>query len=166
MLIVYFMYNIYPVVFYDLVTMSRTPLLRQHALWTTFNSCSPHPGASTEIAVNSVLLNPFKPSDLLVCTRSNAVHGMTTAGTVTKTWTTGHKDGDSHFVAATVSPRGGFLYALGSDGRLYCFNIAERRLDHVLEAHGAGAAIGAVHHPHRNLVVTFADEPELKMWQA
>jgi WD40 repeat-containing protein SMU1 len=128
--------------------------------------CSPTPGAPTEIAVNSVLVNPVKTDELLVCTRSNAVHAMTIGGSVARTWTSGKKEDEASFVAATVSPRGNFLYCLATDGNLYCFNIAAGRLDHVLEVHSQGAAIGLAHHPHRNLVATFADEADLRIWQA
>lgn len=128
--------------------------------------CSPTPGAPTEIAVNSVLVNPVKTDELLVCTRSNAVHAMTIAGSVARTWTSGKKEDEASFVSATVSPRGSFLYCLATDGNLYCFNTAAGRLDHVLEVHGKGAAIGLAHHPHRNLVATFADEADLNIWQA
>jgi WD40 repeat-containing protein SMU1 len=116
--------------------------------------------------VHSLLINPVKSDELLVCTRSNAVHSMTVQGSVARSWTSGKAEDQASFVAATVSPRGSFLYCLATDGNLYCFNTAAGRLDHVLEVHKQGTAIGLAHHPHRNLVATFADEPELKIWQA
>lgn len=113
-----------------------------------------------------MMLNPVKSDELIVCTRSNAVHSMAAGGAVAKTWTTGRSGDDNEFVAAATSPRGGFLYCLSMDGSLYCFNVAQGRLDHVLEVHEKGKAIGLAHHPHRNLVATYADEPDLKCWHA
>eukprot|EP00892_Ulva_mutabilis_P011102 jgi/Ulvmu1/8364/UM042_0070.1 len=127
---------------------------------------NPTPGAPTEVAVNSVMLNPIKSDELLVCTQSNAVHSMAVGGAVAKTWTTGRSDANSVFVAAATSPRGAYLYALALDGNLYCFNIAQGRLDHVLEVAAKGKAIGLAHHPHRNFLATVADESELKCWHA
>lgn len=113
-----------------------------------------------------MMLNPIKSDELIVCTQSNAVHSMAVGGAVAKTWTTGRSNEESQFVAAATSPRGAYLYCLAMDGHMYCFNVAEGRLDHVLEVHEKGKAIGVAHHPHRNFVATFADEPELKCWHA
>lgn len=116
--------------------------------------------------MNSVALHPAKVDELIVCTRSNSVYCMTTGGTVTQTWSSGRSEETAHFVAATVSPRGAFLYCLGGDGNVYCFNVQQGRLDHLLKAHGEGTAIGLAHHPHRNVLATYADEAELKCWRA
>jgi WD40 repeat-containing protein SMU1 len=116
--------------------------------------------------VNSVMLNPTKPDEMIVCTRSNMVYSMTPRGKVTKTWSSGRTEEEANFVAATPSPRGAYLYCLGSDGHIYCFNVQEGQLDHLIKAHGESTAIGLAHHPHRNLLASFADEPDLKMWRA
>jgi WD40 repeat-containing protein SMU1 len=129
--------------------------------------CSPSPtAASGEVTVNSVTLNPVKADELLVCTKSNAVCSMTSTGTVTKTWSSGRQEESAYFVAMAVSPRGAFLYALGGDGNIYCFNVAQGRLEHLLKVHSEGTAIGLAHHPHRNLLASFADEDQLKLWRA
>jgi WD40 repeat-containing protein SMU1 len=112
------------------------------------------------------MLNPTKVDELIVCPASNSVYSMTTAGKVMQTWSSGHAEESAHFVAAAVSPRGTYLYCLGGDGNVYCFNVKEGRLDHLLKAHGEGTPIGVVLHPHLNLLATFADEAELKCWRA
>ena len=116
--------------------------------------------------MNSVLLHPAKVDELIVCTRSAAIYSMTTGGTITKTWSSGRAEETAAFVAAAPSPRGAFLYGLGGDGNVYCFSVATGRLEHLLQAHGEGAPIGLAHHPHRNLLATFADEDELRCWRA
>lgn len=112
------------------------------------------------------MLNPTKAGEFIVCTRSNTAYSMTADGAVARTWSSGRGDEEANFVAATVSPRGAFLFCLGGDGNVYCFNVAEGRLDHLLKAHAPGVAIGLAHHPHRNILASFADEAELKLWKA
>lgn len=41
----------------------------------------------------------------------------------------------------------------------------EAKLEHILPAHTKGA-IGAAHHPHRNVVATYASEGPLLLWKA
>lgn len=113
-----------------------------------------------------MLLHPAKVDELLVCPRGNAVYSMTLSGTVTQTWSSGRSEEAAHFVAAAVAPKGTYLYCLGGDGTLYCFNVSEGRLEHLLTCHDGDAAIGVAHHPHRNLLATFADASELKCWKA
>ncbi len=67
-------------------------------------------------------------------------------------------------MACTVSPRGEYLYCLGEDSTVYCFGTASGKLEHVLPAHEKGA-IGMAHHPHRNLLATWAEEGPLKCWK-
>lgn len=130
-------------------------------------SRSPEPQAPSEVAINSVMLNPAAPDEVLICMRSNAVHSVSlTSGKKAKTWSSGQTDASAHFVAAAVSARGAFLYALGGDGNLYCFQMESGRLEHLLKVHEPGTPIGLAVHPHRNLVTTYADEPELRCWVA
>lgn len=129
--------------------------------------CRPPSGPDAgEVAVNAVLLHPNQADHIIVCNRSSSVYTATFVGQVVKSWSSGRRIG-GNFVAAAVSPRATFLYCLGEDGNLYCFNMKEGRLDHLLAAHsGSGAPIGVVQHPLRNLVATYADEADFKLWKA
>ncbi len=77
----------------------------------------------------------------------------------------GKKEGGA-FLAACLSPRGEWAYCLGEDGVLYCFcTKGEAKLEHILQVHEKGP-IGVCHHPHRNVVGTYASEGPLLIWKA
>ena len=83
---------------------------------------------------------------------------------VVKTFQSGKREG-GNFVAAALSPRGEWLHCLGEDCTLYCFGVGSGKLEHLMPVAEAGA-IGVQHHPHRNLVATYADEGALQLWKA
>ena len=61
--------------------------------------------------------------------------------------------------------QGHWIHAVAEDGQLYCFDVAESKLQHLLKAHDK-EIIGVAVHPYRNLVATWADEGTLKLWRA
>ena len=73
--------------------------------------------------------------------------------------------GGGDFVAGAVSPRGGLIYGLTEDGTLCAFDGASGRLLHSLAAHGDKGAIGLAHHPHRNLLASWAEEGLCRLWK-
>ena len=89
---------------------------------------------------------------------------MSLAGSLVQTLSSGkYKGGD--FVACAVSGQGGWVHALGDDSQLYCFDVAEGKLQHDLRAHEKDV-IGMAMHPHRNIVATWADDGTLRVWRA
>jgi WD40 repeat-containing protein SMU1 len=49
---------------------------------------------------------------------------------------------------------------------LYCFATkGDPKLEHILQTHEKGP-VGVAHHPHRNLVATFASQGPLMLWKA
>uniref|UniRef100_A0A7S0R2D0 CTLH domain-containing protein n=1 Tax=Chlamydomonas leiostraca TaxID=1034604 RepID=A0A7S0R2D0_9CHLO len=123
----------------------------------------PQVSGGPEMAINSVALSPLNPDHVIVCNRSSTIYVMTMQGLVVRQFASGKREGGD-FVAATSSPRGEFLYCLGEDSTLYCFSTKEGKLEHVMQVHTKGA-IGLSHHPHRNLLATYADEGPLKTWK-
>ena len=90
---------------------------------------------------------------------------MTLDGTVVQALSSGKREGGD-FVACTVSTKGNWIHAVAEDGQLYCFDVAQAKLQHLIKAHDKGAMIiGVAVHPHRNLVGTWADDGTMRLWR-
>jgi hypothetical protein len=104
--------------------------------------CRPPQAANgQEVAIQSVALHPLHPDQLFVCNRSNTLYLMTMQGQVIKSFSSGKREGGD-FAAAVVSPRGGWAYCLGEDNVLYCFDLANSKLEHIMSVSGARGAGG------------------------
>lgn len=123
----------------------------------------PASNASEEPAVHTVLPMPRNVDQLLVCGRQSSVHIISDKGQVVRTFSSGKSEG-GNFLCCTMSPQGHFIYCVGEDSVMYCFNVASGQLDHVLKV-ADREVIGISHHPHRNLIATYSDEGTLKMWK-
>jgi len=107
---------------------------------------------------------PNNAEHIVICNRSPNVYVMTLSGTLVQTLSSGKKEGGD-FVMSRISPQGGWLHCVAEDSHLYCFEMAEGKLEHLLKVHDKDV-IGVAVHPHRNLVATWADEGTLKLWRA
>mmetsp|Transcript_49768 Transcript_49768/g.119305 ORF Transcript_49768/g.119305 Transcript_49768/m.119305 type:complete len:512 (+) Transcript_49768:24-1559(+) len=125
------------------------------------HSWRPNPSGQ-EIAVNCCYPMP-KSDHIIVCDRSSTAYLCTLQGQVVRTLSSGKKTGGD-FLSASVSRMGTWLYCLAEDNSLYIFNCNDGKLEHIVSAHDK-EPIGLAHHPHRNVVATYADDGTLKIWR-
>jgi WD40 repeat-containing protein SMU1 len=106
---------------------------------------------------------PTNAEQVVVCNRSPHVYIMSISGQLVQTLSSGKREGGD-FVTCAVSGQGQWIHAVAEDSQLYCFDVGEGKLQHLLKAHEKDV-IGLAMHPHRTLVATWADDGTLKLWR-
>lgn len=123
----------------------------------------PQKHAGEEAAVLSVHAYPKNIDYLVVCNRSSSVFLMTREGHVLRTFDMVDKESKEDFVACIVSPRGGYVYCLAANMKMYCFDAETGRMVDAYAVADKGC-IGLTHHPMQNLVATYGEDCKLKFW--
>jgi len=120
----------------------------------------PIPNAQNAVTVSGLLRLPRFPDRIFVATRSPMLRVTTFEGQLTSQYQISQGD-ITHF---TVSPKGNFVYAVGSDFVLYCFGGESTKLENAIKLHEKEVN-GVVHHPHRNIMASFSHDGTLKIWR-
>jgi WD40 repeat-containing protein SMU1 len=116
---------------------------------------------AASLALCSIALWPPNPEHLVICSKSATVHVVSFSGQLVRSFEA--PDGTADFVHCAVSPRGEWLYCAGADQKLHCIATATGKLEHSLKV-SEKDLIGAAHHPHRNIIATWAFDGLLRLW--
>jgi WD40 repeat-containing protein SMU1 len=116
-----------------------------------------------DITVHTLLLWPRNVEQVIVGNQSGTLYIINMKGQVAKSFTNGKEEGGD-FTSVSASPRGDWVYAVAEDKQMYCFNATDGTIGGKLPVHDRDV-IGVAHHPHQNLVATFAVDGQMKLWK-
>ena len=123
----------------------------------------PGSGELLDVGVHTIATVPGDDERIIVCGRAATAHMLTLDGKVAQAYASDNPS--CCFAACTLSPQGTWLYCAGDDHKLYCFSVAAGTLNHTLPVHERDI-VGLAHHPHRNLLATYARDGTLKLWRS
>lgn len=131
--------------------------------------CPPQPASAKKTGAKCPIANvcvlQSEPATFLVCPRnSDSMHVMSVSGDLIRTFTQDDLGESNSFVSACVSPKGDFIYGLGSNGTLQCFSQTSGKREHTLPTLDSDA-LGLCHHARQNIVATFSKQGGVKLWK-
>merc|ERR1712194_842032 len=86
---------------------------------------------SAEVSIHGLSLLPKQGDRVVICSLSPTLHVTSFAGDVIQTYTSPGSD----LLQYVCSPKGNFVYAVGDDKILYCFNAENGKIEHVVKTH-------------------------------
>jgi WD40 repeat-containing protein SMU1 len=116
--------------------------------------------ANQPLGVSFLGLVPKRFDVLVLCTRHPTAKSVNAQGVLLQSFTSPGAD----LVSACVSSKGKFVYFVGDDKVIYCFEAESGKLVHAMKAHTKDI-LGFVHHPHYNISASFSEDGTIKLWK-
>ena len=126
-------------------------------------SCGGHAGDATAAGAGSS--SSGAGWLLLVGSRGGALSLLSPSGALLRSYSHGRAGAQHDFVAATVSPRGQWVYGVTESRSLLCFSASSGALAATVDRAGEKEITGAVHHPARSVVLTYGGDGVVRAWQ-
>lgn len=109
---------------------------------------------------------PVPHSDnFFVLGKASTAHLLGPQGDTLRAYSSGKRGDRCDFLCCCVSPQGRWAYCLCEDGSMSVFDVMRGTLEETVVV-SERECIAMAHHPHRNLLVTLADDGQLRLWKA
>ncbi|GAA5798340.1 WD40-repeat-containing domain protein [Helicostylum pulchrum] len=112
-------------------------------------------GGLGNASVQTITQMPKNLEHYLVCNKTNTLFIMSLRGQIIKTFTHNRKTG-SDFIAATISPKGEYIYGITEDSYMYGFQVNTGSQVGKVKV-SENEVIGVAGHPLSNVVVCYDD---------
>ncbi|KAJ5074850.1 wd40 repeat-containing protein smu1 [Anaeramoeba ignava] len=121
--------------------------------------------AKDDATLYSIQFIPEKKGKILVCNRSPHLFIIDQSGSISQIFSspTIKTNQPKDFVAACVSAKGTWIYAVDESGTIFCFSLITNNLEHQFIGHEK-EVVGIVHHPQKSLLVTYSEDGTIKFW--
>lgn len=108
-------------------------------------------------SVQQIIPLPKTIDQFLVCNKSNILYIMNIRGQILKTLTNKNEKGQvNDFIAAAISPKGDYIYGVGENSVLYCFQTNNGAMIDETKI-SLTEITGLVGHPLANVLVVYDD---------
>ena len=121
------------------------------------NFCPPSEKPNCDSDIYNLVSLTKENLSFLVCCKSHEIFLINDKGVIIKRFVNENKNVD--FIAACTSIKHSYVYAMGNDNILYCFNIKTAKIEHSLKvAEKEVEILGMAHHPYKNLLIVYTFE--------
>ncbi|PIA16255.1 WD40 repeat-like protein [Coemansia reversa NRRL 1564] len=116
-------------------------------------------------AAHSALAIPGSPGEFVVCTKSPNIYVISMDGQIRRSFSA-DKSTCNVFLAAAVSPKGKYIYAVSDMSVLHCFDLDTGNLSTVKTKIPIPDVLGIACHPTLNIAAFFSNDRRIPIWTA
>lgn len=116
--------------------------------------------ATGSVTQLQLTLLPRSTNEMFSVARGSQISLINTSGQTMREY----KVPSGEVVSVTASAKGKYVYILSEDKVLYCFDVETSTIQHMVKTHKK-QVVGVAHHPHRNIMATYARDGSLKIWK-